>query len=115
MYLEKSFPLNVGYFMQKAIRNKRYFLSCLDSDVTENPVTPDVINDEILSRPKGAVTQLDHNDWKRIKFILRMDEVGFYTSSIERKKRFVLQKKKIYEKPTTMTMATTETSEFDII
>ena len=52
---QNSFPLHVGYYMEKAIHNKRYVLICLDSDGTENPVIPDVINSEILFGPKGAV------------------------------------------------------------
>ena len=39
----------------------------------------------------------------------------FNTSIIEREKDFNLQKKKIEEKPTMITMATTEKLEFDII
>ena len=71
--------------MNLAIRNKRYVLSCLDSDGAEKLATPNVINSEILFGPKGAVLQLDHNDWKRIKFILSMDDIVYDTSSIERK------------------------------
>ena len=72
--------------MQEAIQNKRYILNCIDSDGIEKPVTSGVFNSEILFGPKGAVSQSDYNDWKRIKFILRMDDVVFHISSIESKK-----------------------------
>ena len=61
-------------------------MNCLDSDGTEKPVSPNVINSEILFGPKGSVSQLDHNNWKQIQFILQLDDVVDDTPNIKRKK-----------------------------
>ena len=72
--------------MKYAIQNEWYVLSCLNSDGMDKPATPDVINSEILFGPKGAVSKLDHNYWKQIKFILRMHEVLFHRASIKKER-----------------------------
>ena len=64
-----SFPSLVVYHMKHANQNKRYVLSCLDSDGIEKLVMPDVIIREILFGPKGAMSKLNQNDWKKITFI----------------------------------------------
>ena len=99
-----------GIFMQNAIRNERYVLNCIDSDGMEKPVTPNVIIEEILFRPKGAMSQLDHKDWKRIQFVLRMNDIRHYKPSIKEKEESVLEKKKIDEKPTTTTKGMVESN-----
>ena len=54
-----SIPKHIRIRMEEAIQNKRYFLSYLDSDGIEKPMTPDVITDGIMFGPKGAVSKLE--------------------------------------------------------
>ena len=77
-------------------------MNCIDSDGKERPVNPNVIISKILFGPKGAMSKLDHNDWKIIQFVLRMNDIRYYTPSIKEKEESILEKKKIDKKWTTM-------------